>query len=567
MLNVDFKMRKNKILLATVVVAAILFVPALTFADAAKSHDMAVQRNLSIFYQLVKQLETHYVDTINVDRAFNSAVNAMLSEVDPYTEFYTPDDFENFMAQTSGEYGGVGSYILEREGKVYFSGPYEGSPALRAGIRSGDRILQVDSTDFRDKKAKSGDVTKVLRGQPGTVAHVTIQRPYAYPDSIFNFEITREKLQLPSVTYHGVTRENLGYIRLTQFISTSADEVREALTDLLAHPEVKGIVFDLRGNGGGLVDQAIEIAGMFLPKGTEVLTTKGRSGKVEKIYKTTRKPIAPDIPLFVLIDGGTASASEIFSGAVQDLDRGVLIGTQSFGKGLVQSTFDLPYNHAVKITRSKYYIPSGRLIQALDYSHRNPDGSVARTPDSLTNLYHTAAGREVRDGGGLKPDIIIEWKQPSALTYSLMRDNLIFDYATLFASKHDTVAPVEDFYVTDEIFADFTGWLDPKKVKYTKSTDEYLDALQKYIKAEGYLTEDIKASLDTLRTQLNHDLQYDLNLHKDEIKSYICSELMERYYHRAGVAIEGLRDDAAVDTAATILLTSRYRTLLSPPAK
>lgn len=534
----------------------------LLHAEDAKSHDMAVQRNMSIFNSLVKQLETTYVDTINTDRAFKSAIGAFLSEVDPYTEFYTPDDFENFIAQTSGEYGGVGSYIMARDGAVYISGPYENSPAERAGLKSGDRILKVDSTDFGNRSAKADDVTRVLRGQPGTIAHVTVQRPYASPDSILEIEVMREKMQVPSVSYYGVTRENLGYIRLTQFIATSAEEVRKALTDLTSNPAVKGIVLDLRGNGGGLVESSVEICGMFLPKGTQVLTTRGRGGKVEKIYKTIQKPIAPDIPLAVLIDGGTASASEILAGSMQDLDRAVLIGTQSFGKGLVQSTFDLPYDHVVKITRSKYYIPSGRLIQALDYSRRNPDGSVARTPDSLTNVYHTAAGREVRDGGGLKPDIVVTWKQPSGLTFALMRDNIFFDYATLFVSRNKTIAPAEQFFVTDEIFDDFVSGVDPARVKYTNATGEYLDVLDKYVKQEGYMTDEIQADIDSLRSRLNHDLKSDLLLHRDEVKSYICSEIMDRYYHQKGVAIEGLRDDVAVDSAAQILLGDKYNRLL-----
>ena len=357
-------------------------------AYAKKSHDMSLQRNLKTFNAMVKTLEENYVDSIRIDEAFKAASNAMLNTVDPYTEYYTSDDKDELMKMTTGEYAGIGSYITEYDGKVRISQPVAGSPAAKAGLMAGDWIVKVDTTDT--KGLKSGDVSKLLRGNPGTDVYVEVVRPYM-ADSLKSFTITREKVGEKSVPYFGMVSPSTGYIRLTSYISNSPQEIAAALDSLKGNPGFSKLILDLRGNGGGLVESAIDILGNFLPKGTQVLRTSG-SGR-ERIYKTTHTPSFPDMPLAVLTDGATASASEITAGALQDLDRAVLIGNRSFGKGLVQNIFPLPHDASLKVTVAKYYIPSGRLIQALDYSRRNPDGSVARTPDSLTNVYYTSRGR------------------------------------------------------------------------------------------------------------------------------------------------------------------------------
>jgi len=458
------------------------------------------------------------------------------------------------MKMTTGQYdyGGIGSFIMTRDSASYISYPMEGRPAANAGLRSGDKIIRVDSIDT--SRMTSDEVTKLLRGQAGTPLKVTVDRPYV-TDSILTFEMVRAKLVDPSVPYWDVVNGNTGYIRLTQFINQSGKDVREALESFRANPDVKQIVLDLRGNGGGLLEQAVDIIGNFVPKGTEVLRTRGRDASTEKIYKTTRKPIFPDIPLAVLIDGGSASASEITAGALQDLDRAVLIGSRSFGKGLVQTTLQLPYDGLLKVTMSKYYIPSGRCIQALDYSHRNPDGTVARTPDSLTNVFRTLHGREVRDGGGLKPDVEIDWGQVSRLTYNLVRDNWTYDFANKYANTHASIPPAWDFEITDEIYYDFKKSIDPKKLKYDKVLDELLKELRKTAQEEGYLTEATGAALDSLAPMLTHDLNHDLDNRRKEVSEYLGAEIAQRYYFDKGKIIQDLKYDPALKKAEEILST------------
>ncbi|MDE7342819.1 MAG: S41 family peptidase, partial [Muribaculaceae bacterium] len=498
----------------------------------AESHDEAYQRNITIFNALTRELEESYVDSVRVDDAFKAAIRGMLATVDPYTEYYSYDDKESISRLTTGAYGGIGSFILGRNGNTYIDRPIVGSPAMKAGLKPGDRILRVDTVDV---VGLSSDKTSgLLRGQPGTDVVVTVERPYAAPDSILTFTITREKVGEPSVPWYGVVKGNIGYIRLTQFVESSAADVLKAIEEFQANPEVKYLVLDLRGNGGGLVDQAVKILSYFLPKGTEVLRTRGKDVASEKIYKTQQNPVMPDIPMAVLIDGGSASASEITAGALQDLDRAVLIGTQSFGKGLVQGTRPLPYNALLKVTQAKYYIPSGRLIQALDYSHRNPDGSVARVPDSLTNVYHTLAGREVRDGGGLRPDSVVSPGRLSPLVYSLLAGQQIFDYATKYVATHPAPDSLETFSLTDEDFADFADGIDPKSVTFDKLCNNILKDLREAAEAEGYLNPQITAAIDSLDRQLDHDLRSDLYTKRGVIEEYITQEIASRYEPGSG---------------------------------
>lgn len=520
------------------------------------SHDVSVSRNLATFNSIVKELELNYVDTIRPKEAFGAAIGAFLSTVDPYTEYYSAEDRNELTKITTGEYdyAGIGSFIMQRDGSSFISGPMEGAPAAKAGLRSGDKIIRVDTTDTSNMG--SAEVSSLLRGLAGTPVNVTVQRPFV-EDSILSFEMIRAKLTDPSVPYWGVIDGNTGYIRLTQFLQDSGGDVFEALQAFKANPEINKIVLDLRGNGGGLLEQAVDILGNFLPKGTEVLRTRGKDKTTEKIYKTVKKPIFPDIPLAVLIDAGSASASEITAGALQDLDRAVLIGSRSYGKGLVQSTRPLPFDGLLKVTVAKYYIPSGRLIQALDYSHRNPDGTVARTPDSLTNVYHTLAGREVRDGGGLTPDILIEWPRVSPLLYNLVGDNKIFDYATKYANTHDSIPNPWEFEITDEIYEEFKNSFDPSTLKYDKVLDQLLKQLQETAKAEGYLTEEAQAAIDNLSPLLANDVNQDLDNKRDEISDYLGGEIASRYYFENGRLIQSLKGDNALKTALELLSDSQ----------
>lgn len=526
-------------------------------AYAKKSHDMSLQRNLKTFNAMVKTLEENYVDSIRIDEAFKAASNAMLNTVDPYTEYYTSDDKDELMKMTTGEYAGIGSYITEYDGKVRISQPVAGSPAAKAGLMAGDWIVKVDTTDT--KGLKSGDVSKLLRGNPGTDVYVEVVRPYM-ADSLKSFTITREKVGEKSVPYFGMVSPSTGYIRLTSYISNSPQEIAAALDSLKGNPGFSKLILDLRGNGGGLVESAIDILGNFLPKGTQVLRTSG-SGR-ERIYKTTHTPSFPDMPLAVLTDGATASASEITAGALQDLDRAVLIGNRSFGKGLVQNIFPLPHDASLKVTVAKYYIPSGRLIQALDYSRRNPDGSVARTPDSLTNVYYTSRGREVRDGGGLKPDSVVENNNYSDILYNLVTKNRIFDFATRYRAAHPEAMPLDKLEVTDDVYAEFTEFVVDGDMKYDTSFDALLKELRKQADEQGYMTPDNDSTLTLLEKRLGSDLRRDLEFKKGEIRDYLAEEIASRYYGDGGrVAVE-IRTDPVVETAVAILESPQYDAIL-----
>ncbi len=529
---------------------------------AKKSHDSAVARNLNVFNALVKELEMNYVDTIRTDESFSTAIRALLSTVDPYTEYYSSDDAENLAKMTTGEYGGIGSYILQRDSFVYISGPYEGSPAALAGLKAGDRIVRIDTADA--KGMASDKVSKLLRGPAGTIVNLRLERPYAGPDSVIEVAVERRKIQTPSVPYSRLDPETgIGYIRLTTFIDKSPKEVETALDSFRNDPRLKGVVLDLRGNGGGLVESAVDIVGFFVPKGTEILRMRGRDKSAEKVYKTSRKPIMPDIPLAVLIDGGSASSSEITAGSLQDLDRAVLIGSRSFGKGLVQGTRPLPYDGFLKVTTGKYYIPSGRLIQAIDYSRRNPDGSVARVPDSLTNVYRTAAGREVRDGGGLTPDITVDWGKMSRLLFNIARDNWAFDFATRFAAENPSIPAPEEFEITDGIYADFKASIDPKRFKYDKVGEDLIKQLNETLDAEGYMNDSVRSQLDGLSRLLIHDLDSDLDIKRKDIAEYLGEEIASRYYYERGRAAQQLKGDTAMAEARRILLDpAEYRRIL-----
>ena len=530
------------------------------------NHDSAYLRNLQIFTALTNELENNYVDSIRTDEAFEAAISGMLATVDPYTEYYSYKDRERLMKMTTGAYAGIGSYITTRDGWTYISNPIAGSPAEKAGLRAGDRILRIDSIGAHGKTTEQ--VSSKLKGAPGTSVKVEIFRPYAADgDSLLTFTIGRELVAEPSVPWWGVVDGNTGYIRLTQFVESSADDVRKALESFKENPEVKNVVLDLRGNGGGLVDSAIEILGFFLPKGTEVLRTKGKNAADERTYKTRRTPIMPDTPLAALIDGGSASASEIVAGALQDLDRAVLIGSRSFGKGLVQGTRPLPYNTLLKVTTAKYYMPSGRLIQALDYSRKDAEGRVMRTPDSLTHVFKTLHGREVRDGGGLTPDSVIDWGTYTAVAYGLLAGNHVFDYATKYAATHPKPASPGDIRISDADYEDFVMSVDTATFKYDHVCLEMLKSLRETSKNEGYLDSATAALIDSLQTRLNRELRADLRGRRDEISDYIDEEIAGRYFGEAGRTQRTICRDKAMDMAEKIFATpGLYEKILAAPA-
>lgn len=528
---------------------------------ATKSHDTAVTENLTIFNSIVKEVEQNYVDSTRPDEAFETAIAAYLSTIDPYTEYYSADDRESLRSLTTGEYAGIGSYIQQRDGVTYITFPMEGSPAALSGLRPGDKIVRIDTIDVVNPKGQ--EVTKLLRGQPGTTVRVEVVRPWE-EDSLKTIDIVRESVHRPSIEYAGVVGGNTGYISLNSFIESTPAEVEKVLKEFSSDEAVKQIVFDLRGNGGGLLNSAIDVLGNFLPKGTQVLSTRSKDSKLDKVYRTSKVPMLPDIPLVVLIDGGSASASEIMAGALQDLDRAVLVGSRSFGKGLVQSTRNLPYGGVLKVTVDKYYLPTGRLLQALDYSRRNEDGTVARTPDSLTNEYRTRGGRIVRDGGGLTPDSTVTWLQPSQLLYSLVTGNRIFDYAVEYAAKNELPDRPEDIVVTDEMYADFSKRAIEDSLKYNRTWQDIMPRLRKMLTDEGYMNDEISSQIDSLEKSLQIDLAEDLKLKREEISQYIAEDLAQIKFYDRGKNIVTLRRDPGLDKALEILNSGAYKQILAP---
>lgn len=545
--------------------AAAIIAISLIAEAASRNNKAEISRNLDIFNSLYKELQTFYVDTIDASKSINTAIDAMLDDIDPYTEYIPQDKQDAFKRMTTGEYAGIGSMIMQRDGNVYISEPLVGSPAQQSGLRAGDRIVTIDGDSVNGWTTEKASTR--LKGSAGTVVKVTVARPYV-TDSIIAVDITRRKIQEPSVPFFGVVRGDIGYIVLTSFTDKSAADVKDALIALKADPRVKSIVLDLRGNGGGLLEAAVKIVSYFVPKGTEVLRQRGRELTNEKVYKTTSSPIDTKIPLVILVDGGTASSSEIVSGALQDLDRAVIIGQRSFGKGLVQTSRPLPYEGMLKVTIAKYFLPSGRLIQAIDYSRRNPDGSVSRIPDSLTHLFTTANGREVRDGGGITPDVKVTYGTPNRMAYNVVEKFKVIDYATKYAATHDTIASPSQFVITDEIFEDFRSFVNPSTINYDRVLDKMIENLREGATHEGYMTDSVSAQIDVLATMLKHDPDHDFNTARPDIERLLSNEIVSRYYLRPGQIENALRFDEGLDSAAMVLNTpGRYAELLRPAKK
>ncbi len=547
-------MKRYITLLAAAALAATLIVQVAQADDKKDNSPATIARNLDIFNSVYKELNTFYVDTIDAQKSIETAINAMLDDIDPYTEYIPAKSQDDFLVISTGQYGGIGSYIQQRTGEkkgVYISGPYKDSPAAKAGLRSGDRIKSIDGIDVTGWNSDS--VSAHLKGQANTTVTVQVVRPYDQ-DSIKTFVIKRENIKMDPVPYYGVVHGNLGYISLTTYNEHSAQQVKDAVLELKKNPAVKAIVLDLRGNGGGLMESAVQIVGHFVPKGTTVLTTRGRDKASEKVYKTTQEPIDTKIPLAVLIDGGSASSSEITAGALQDLDRAVIFGSRSYGKGLVQTTRPLPFDGILKVTVSKYYIPSGRLIQEVDYSKRNADGTYSRTTtDSTARVFHTAHGREVREGGGISPDVKVDYPEINRLVYNIVRDQWAFDFATRYQSQHPTIPQPDQFEVTDEIFNEFKSFINPDKFQYDKVCEQGLENLQKVAKAEGYMNDSTKAAFEQLEKLLKHDLNHDLDTQRKEISRLLAQEILTRYYYQAGETEYEARHDETIDKVAELL--------------
>lgn len=545
-----------------VFVLALCVLAVATAFSGTRSDKSDISRNLTIFNALMKELQVNYVDTIDSKELVRTAIDAMLSHIDPYTEYYPFEETDELTSITTGKYSGIGSYIRNRNGHVISSEPVYGSPSRKAGLRHGDIILEVDGQPV----ATSDQATKLLRGQRGTTVRLKVQRPYV-TDSIFDITIVRDDVELTTpVPYFAVDSAGVGYIRLTTFNEKSAAQVKDAVESFVRHPDLKGIILDLRSNGGGILEGAVQIAGLFVPKGTEIVRTRGFNDKNLKIYKTTSQPVAPDVPLVVLTDGNTASASEIVAGSLQDLDRAVVVGTRSYGKGLVQTSRPLPFSGMMKVTVARYYIPSGRLIQAIDYSHRNPDGSPARIPDSLTRVWKTAAGRDVRDGGGITPDLVVEdTAGMNRLLYNIIADDWAFDFANRYRARHESIAPADTWTVDDSLFSEFKAFIDPARFKYDRATEQSIEYLRRAASTEGYMNDTVAAQLDILSGLLRHDLDKDLDFNRQHIVRILDGEISSRYYDEGGEVQRELLYDMTVDSARAVILDRpRYHKYLQP---
>ena len=547
------------------VLAMVLAMPA--WAQKEKNHDFVVAKNMDVFTSIYKNLDMMYVDTLDADEVIGNGINAMLRSLDPYTEYYPESEVKELKNMLTGKYAGIGSVVRYNYqlGYTVINEPYEGMPAQEAGLKKGDIILSINDSTMKGKEVRY--VSDRLRGEPGTSFILKVKRPST--GKVMKVKLTRRTIQMPFLPYYGLLDGGIGYINFNSFTDQCAKDVRRAFIDLKKQG-AKKLVFDLRNNGGGSVSEAVSIVNMFLPKDKVVLTMKGKLQRANNEYKTTVEPIDTLMPIVVLVSGNTASAAEILSGSLQDYDRAIILGTRTYGKGLVQATMDLPYNGQMKLTTSKYYIPSGRCVQALNYKHAK-GGYVEHVPDSLTKVFYTAGGREVRDGGGVKPDVEVKPDSLPNIAYYLAgaRDSneLMLNYEVDYIAKHPTIAPAKDFALTDADYEEFKARVLKADFKYDRETEKYLKDLMKLARFEGYY-DDAKPEFDALAKKLSHNVAKDLDYNKQYIKRLLENDIVAAYYYQGGAIRNSLRYDKQVKEAVRLLNTpEEYKKLLRPGGK
>lgn len=543
----------------------VLAMPA--WAQKEKNHDFVVAKNMDVFTSIYKNLDMMYVDTLDADEVIGNGINAMLRSLDPYTEYYPESEVKELKNMLTGKYAGIGSVVKYNYqlGYTVINEPYEGMPAQEAGLKKGDIILSINDSTMKGKEVSY--VSDRLRGEPGTSFILKVKRPST--GKVMKVKLTRRTIQMPFLPYYGLLDGGIGYINFNSFTDQCATDVRRAFIDLKKQG-AKKLVFDLRNNGGGSVSEAVSIVNMFLPKDKVVLTMKGKLQRANNEYKTTVEPIDTLMPIVVLVSGNTASAAEILSGSLQDYDRAIILGTRTYGKGLVQATMDLPYNGQMKLTTSKYYIPSGRCVQALNYKHAK-GGYVEHVPDSLTKVFYTAGGREVRDGGGVKPDVEVKPDSLPNIAYYLAgaRDSneLMLNYEVDYIAKHPTIAPAKDFALTDADYEEFKARVLKADFKYDRETEKYLKDLMKLARFEGYY-DDAKPEFDALAKKLSHNVAKDLDYNKQYIKRLLENDIVAAYYYQGGAIRNSLRYDKQVKEAVRLLNTpEEYKKLLRPSEK
>ena len=560
-MKIKISMKKVLVSLLLVLLAA----PA--FAQIDRDHDFKTAKNMDIFNSIYKNLDLMYVDTLDAQEVVGNGIKAMLGSLDPYTTYYPEEKVNELKNMLTGKYAGVGAVVrynfqLQR---VCISEPYENMPAAEVGLKKGDIILSIDDEDMTNKDVAY--VSDHLRGDPGTSFIIKVKRPST--GKTLKMKITRRTIQMPFLPYYGMLEGGYGYINFNSFTDNCAKDVRRAFIDLKKQG-AKGLVFDLRNNGGGSVSEAVSIINMFLPKGKTVLKMQGKLQRSNKEYKTSVEPVDSVMPMVVLVNGNSASASEIMSGSLQDYDRAIILGTRTYGKGLVQTTMDLPYNGQMKLTTAKYYIPSGRCVQALNYKHAK-GGYVEHVPDSLTKVFYTANGREVRDGGGVKPDVEVQPDSLPNIAFYLAgaRDSneVMLNYEVDYIAKHPTIAPAKEFALTDADYDEFKARVLKADFKYDRETEKYLKDLEKLAKFEGYY-DDAKPEFEALKKKLSHNVAKDLDYNKEYIKQLLENEIVAAYYFQAGAIQNSLRYDKQIKEAVKLLNSpEEYKKILLPAKK
>jgi carboxyl-terminal processing protease len=538
------KMRKRIRLYVAVILVGISAFSVYSFSDDY----FEISRNLDIFATLFRELNIYYVDETKPGDLMKKGIDDMLASLDPYTNYIPESEIEDYRFMTTGQYGGIGSLIGQRNNEVIITDPYEGFPAQKADLRAGDVIVELDGKPIKGKKNE--EVSKLLKGQPKTSVKITIRRDGE--PNLIDKNVVREEIKINSVSYSGIIDNDLGYIRLTGFTENAGQEVKNALQALEAKTKLRGLIFDLRGNPGGLLNEAVNIVNIFVNKGVEVVSTKGKAKEWDKTYHALNNPVDTEIPVAVLVNSSSASASEIVSGSLQDLDRGIIIGQRTFGKGLVQTTRPLSYGAQLKVTTAKYYIPSGRCIQALDYSHRNDDGSVGKIPDSLITQFKTKAGRTVYDGGGVMPDFVTDIRQLSPISQSLLLKYLLFDYATMYRNTHPSIAPAKEFHLSDAEYAEFVKWISAKDYDYETKSEKILDDFKTTAEKEKYFSA-AAAEFEVLKKKISHDKNADLQKFKDEITELLENEIVSRYYYQSGQIEASFKNDLEIKKATEAL--------------
>ena len=537
-----FKRRKTRLVIVLALVAAVSF-GFITLRDK----EFEIVKNLEIFCSLFNELDRFYVDETKPDVLVKSAIEGMLASLDPYTTYIPEEDMDDFTFMTTGEYGGIGALIRRGGDYAMILEPYENFPAHMAGLKAGDTILTINGLSTKGKLIS--EVSELLKGTPNTTLKLNIKRIGIKGE--LEKTLTRQKITIPNIPYYGLIDDKIGYIRLSTFTKDAGKEGREALLKL-KEIGAKSVILDLRGNPGGLLVESVNISNLFIPKNQEVVSTRGKVKQWDNVYRTLADPVDIDIPLVVLVNRGSASASEIVAGALQDLDRAVIIGQRTFGKGLVQTTRPISYNSQLKVTTAKYYIPSGRCIQAVDYSHRNEDGSVGYIPDTLINEFTTQNGRKVFDGGGIAPDIAIEPVHLSNIVLSLYTKNLIFDYATVFAAGRASVSNVNELKLSEEGYRSFLEFLKGESYDYTTESDDKLEELIRVARQEKYFT-GAQGEFEALKNKLAHDKEKDLQTFNPEIKSLLYEEIASRYFFQKGRIIASLNEDPELAKAIEVL--------------